>query len=97
MGSEMCIRDRESLDGEREYFPNPALGKNLNSQYFNLKEILPDGRLRGNFFDKPIPTDFYLFESELKLRPWIEVFLMFIFVLPFWLIIKNFKKDKIDG
>lgn len=75
------------------FFDTNPFTKSLDSQRFVVKEII-NGFARGNFYNKPTKKDFYLKLSELKQRDLLEIFTLYVFIVPFFVIYNLIKSLK---
>jgi hypothetical protein len=71
-----------------EYFESNPFTKSLDNQMFLVKSI-ENGFCKGNFYEKPLPRDFYLKTEELSSRNTIEVVFLFV-ICSIPMIIYNF-------
>jgi hypothetical protein len=80
---------------ESAFLDTNPFTKSLSNESFYVKEV-ENGFCKGNFYNKPKTSDFYLRESDLATRNFIEVFLIFIFCA-FPLIIYNVITGQFKG
>ena len=61
------LYETPDLVGEHEYFDNQFMGKNLDSEFLSVSEII-NGFAKCNFSSNPIHQDFYIQVSDLEGR-----------------------------